>query len=68
VIGRYPKQNERYILDYGTVDTRPIHMLFVRKPLKVTWLAQGERTMQTVLKPWTGYAKAKADTVIEERP
>jgi uncharacterized membrane protein (UPF0127 family) len=43
-------------------------MLFVRKPLKVTWVADGEITYQTELQPWTGYDKAKADTVIEERP
>jgi len=68
VIGRYPSEDERYFLEYDSVDTRPIHMLCVRKPLKVTWVADGEITYQTELQPWTGYAKAKADTVIEERP
>lgn len=68
VIGRYPSEDERYFLEYDTVAVRPIHMLFVRKPLKVTWVADGEITYQTELQPWTGYDKAKADTVIEERP
>jgi len=68
VIGRYPSEDERYFLEYDTVAVRPIHMLFVRKPLKVTWVADGEITYQTELQPWTGYDKARADTVIEERP
>jgi len=68
VIGRYPSEDERYLLEYDTVDERAIHMLCVRKPLKVTWVADAEQTYQTELQAWTGYAKAKADTVIEERP
>jgi uncharacterized membrane protein (UPF0127 family) len=68
VIGRYPSEDERYVFEYDTVDTRPIHMLFVRRPLKVTWLANCKITYQTELQPWTGYDAARADTVIEERP
>lgn len=68
VIGRYPAPDERYILEWDRVDERPIHMVGVRRPLLVTWLAEGVVTQETLLDPWTGHASARADRVIEESP
>ena len=68
VIGRYPSECERYILEYGTVETRGVHMVGVRKPLRVTWMAGDEVTKVATLEPWTGTGSAKADRIIEERP
>ena len=68
VIGRYPDSADRYILRYNTIDERGVHMVGVRKPLKVTWMAGDEITRQEILEPWTGTACARADKIIEERP
>jgi len=40
-------------------------MISVTQPLLARWLVDGEVTNETVLQPWTGYASACADTVIE---
>ena len=68
VIGRYPDDDERFILRYASVDERGVHMVGVPRPLRVTWVADGEITREEVLEPWTGTASAKADEIIEERP
>ena len=68
MIGRYPSEAERFVLSYPSVADRPIHMVGVRRPLMVTWLADGEVTKQTVARPWVGGGSATADTIIEERP
>lgn len=68
VIGRYPDDDDRYILHYDSVDERGVHMVGVRKPLKVTWKAGDEITKEEVLEPWTGTDSARADRIIEERP
>jgi len=68
VIGRYPAENERYILRYDSVDERGVHMVGVTRPLRVTWVADGEITHEEVLEPWTGTASAEADEIIEKRP
>lgn len=68
VIGRYPQTGERYILSYSTVETRGVHMVGVRKPLKVTWVAGDEIVKEEILDPWVGHGSATADKIIEERP
>lgn len=68
VIGRYPAADERYVLSYSSVDHRGVHMLGVRKPLRVTWEAHGEVVESRVLRPWTGHGAAECDRIIEERP
>lgn len=50
---------------FDTMPTRFIHMLFVRMPLDVIWLQDGEVVEVATLSPWTGIGRAKADTVIE---
>lgn len=44
---------------------RSIHMLFVRVPLDVLWLRDGEVVQVKTLAPWRGFGAAQADTVIE---
>ncbi|MFB6083160.1 MAG: DUF192 domain-containing protein [Halorientalis sp.] len=48
-----------------TVPRRVIHMLFVRMPLDVLWLRDGEVVKVATLSPWTGVGVAKADTIVE---
>lgn len=50
---------------FDAVGRRTIHMLFVRVPLDVLWLVDGEVRRVETLPPWRGLAVAKADTVIE---
>ncbi len=68
VIGRYPEPGDRYILEYPDIRDRGVHMLGVHKPLQVTFYANGEKTHEEVLDPWTGRASARADTIVEQRP
>jgi len=68
VIGRYPDEDERYVLEYDSVEERGIHMICVTQPLRVTWIAGGEVTKEATLEPWTGVGSARADRIIEERP
>lgn len=42
-----------------------IHMLFVRVPLDVVWLREGEVVKVATLHPWRGLGAARADTIIE---
>ena len=44
---------------------RSIHMLFVRVPLDVLWLADDEVRAVETLQPWRGLGWARADTVVE---
>lgn len=44
---------------------RAVHMLFVRSPIDVVWIADDRVTRRATLSPWTGLAWSRADTVIE---
>lgn len=68
VIGRYPENGERYVFEFDGVAPRTMHMLGVRRPLRVMWYADGELTFSTVLQPWFGLGRAPADRVVERRP
>lgn len=46
-------------------DRQGIHMLFVRTPLDVLWVADETVVKVRTLRPWTGLDDAPADTVIE---
>ena len=50
---------------FGAVRRRVIHMLFVRFPTDVVWLAEGEVRKARTMQPWRSIDYAKADTVIE---
>lgn len=47
---------------------RSVHMLFVRTPIDVLWVADGRVTRRETFSPWTGFGWAKADTIIELAP
>ena len=42
-----------------------VHMLFVGAPLDVVWLVDDEVVRTARLSPWTGFASARADRVVE---
>ena len=42
-----------------------VHMLFVRFPLDVVWLVDDEVTRVAQLRPWRGFAAARADRILE---
>lgn len=44
---------------------RAIHMLFVPFPIDVIWTVDGVVDRTTQLRPWTGIARGRADTVFE---
>jgi len=65
VIGRYPTENERYVFPFADVAMRRVHMIGVRRPLRVTWYAHNKIEAKDVLEPWTGTAAHKADCITE---
>jgi len=66
VIGRHPEPGDRYIFEFDEPAERAVHMVGVREPLDVTFSVKGSTTLEVGLTPWTGYASARADRVIEE--
>ncbi|MFB6307755.1 MAG: DUF192 domain-containing protein [Haloarculaceae archaeon] len=53
------------VFEFGRAGWRSIHMLFVRMPLDVLWLVDGEVRQYKTLQPWRGIGLSKADTVVE---
>lgn len=53
------------VFPFDRVGRRSIHMLFVRFPIDVVWLADGEVTKVRTMHPWRSVGWAKADTVLE---
>lgn len=68
VIGRYPEEGEEYVFKYDNVAKRGIHMVFVRRPLEVSWYVGDELEHRETLEPWTGYGRHRADRIVERRP
>lgn len=68
VIGRYPAPGERYVFEFETVESRLIHMVGVRQPLRVEWYVNGQLEAAKTLRPWIGWGRARADCVVERRP
>jgi uncharacterized membrane protein (UPF0127 family) len=46
-------------------DYQGVHMLFVRTPLDVLWVEDGEVVQVRTLQPWVGTGGARADTLVE---
>jgi uncharacterized membrane protein (UPF0127 family) len=65
VIGREPSRGEQYMLTWDDVGQRRVHMVGVRRPLRVRWLADGDLVAEETLPPWVGSARHRADVVIE---
>jgi len=53
------------VFPFDGVGRRFIHMLFVRFPLDVVWLVDGEVQAVATMQPWRSMGYAKADTVLE---
>lgn len=68
VLGRYPEPDDRYIFTFDAPRERLIHMVGVRRPLRVRWLVDGHCLADEVLQPWTGWGRHRADTIIETQP
>lgn len=68
VIGRYPDGDEEFVFEFDKVRNRHVHMVGVRRPLRVEWFDQGELVRAETLSPWVGLAGARADRIIERRP
>jgi len=68
VIGRYPEPNQEFVFEFEDVGERAVHMVGVRRPLRVEWYVDDDLVRVETLSPWTGYAAADADRVIERRP
>lgn len=67
-IGRYPAPDERYVFPFTRVRYRLVHMLGVRRPLRVQWIVDGDCRADRVLEPWTGRGYHLADRIIEQQP
>lgn len=53
------------VFRFDEVDARSVHMLFVPFPLTVAWLVDWQVDRVERLRPWTGFARNRADTLIE---
>jgi len=49
----------------GRIRNQTIHMLFVGFPLDVVWLVEDRVTRVERLRPWRGFASARADRILE---
>lgn len=68
VIGRYPEAGQEYVFEFDTVGKRCVHMLAVTQPLQVEFYVDGDLVREERLSPWTGFACARCDRVVERRP
>lgn len=53
------------IVPFGGPPRRAVHMLFVRVPLDVIWLAGDEVVRVSRMQPWRSVAMARADRILE---
>jgi len=53
------------VFPFGDAGWRFIHMLFVRFPIDVLWLDDGEVRRVETMHPWRSFGGATADTVLE---
>lgn len=60
-----PSEGSGLVFKFDTIEARAVHMLFVRFPLDVLWLVDGEVTKKETLQPWTGIGSKECDTIIE---
>ena len=56
------------VFPFDRATRRSVHMLFVRTPLDVVWVADGAVTRRSTLAPWTGLGWARADCIVELAP
>ena len=68
VIGRYPGPDDRVVFAFDGVAPRLVHMLGVHRPLRVRWLVGDACVRESVLRPWVGIGRARADRIVETQP
>jgi uncharacterized membrane protein (UPF0127 family) len=56
------------VFEMGESKRRGVHMVFVRTPIDVLWLDDGVVDRVETLSPWTGFARGRADTIVELAP
>lgn len=55
------------VFPFDGVKRRSVHMLFVRIPIDVIWVADEVVTDVRTLSPWTGFGWGRGDMIIEMR-
>ncbi|WP_049922123.1 DUF192 domain-containing protein [Halopiger djelfimassiliensis] len=50
---------------FDAATTRDVHMLFVPFPIDVVWVVDGVVERVERLRPWLGFARETADTIVE---
>jgi len=68
VIGRHPGPDDRVVFAFDDAAPRLVHMLGVRRPLRVRWLVDDTCVRDSVLQPWVGIGRARADRIVETQP
>lgn len=53
------------VFPFESSKSQTIHMLFVFRSLDVLWIVDDEVTKIERLRPWVGFARGLADTVVE---
>lgn len=53
------------VFRFENAKKRDLHMLFVPFSIDAIWLVDSEVTATTRLRPWVGFGRAVADTIIE---
>lgn len=53
------------VFHFGRPATRGLHMLFVPFPIDAVWLVDGVVTDVETLSAWRGYARGRAETILE---
>lgn len=56
------------VLPFGRAKRRGVHMVLVRTPIDVVWVAGGEVERVETLGAWWGHGRARADTIVELAP
>jgi uncharacterized membrane protein (UPF0127 family) len=56
------------VFEMGAAKRRGVHMVFVRTPIDVLWLVDGVVDRVETLSPWTGFARGRADSIVELGP
>lgn len=65
---RHVPEDYALVFPFGRASKRGVHMVLVRTPLDVVWVADGDVERVETLRAWWGRGRAYADTVFELAP